>query len=202
MFDTEIVCITQSTLFNDISDFLNQIDKICRGNIDRIILREKHLPESEYFKLAFDVNNICNRYNIPLTVHSFPDIAKKLECEYFHCPFNLLKDNTDRFKYIGVSVHSVSEAIESEKSGAYYITAGHIFETQCKAGIEPRGTDFINQVCKNVKIPVYAIGGINPENIHLLKDTGVNGVCIMSSLMKSENPEKYIEQLKINMADC
>lgn len=202
MFNPEIICVTQSTLFNDTSDFLNQINKICRGKAGRIILREKHLSESEYFKLAFDVKNICSKYNISLTVHNFPDIAKKLECEYFHCPFHLLKDNINRFKYTGVSVHSVSEAIESEKSGAYYITAGHIFETQCKAGIEPKGVDFIKKICKNVKVPVYAIGGINPENIHLLKDTGVNGVCIMSSLMKSESPEKYIEKLKINMADC
>ncbi|MDE5946409.1 MAG: thiamine phosphate synthase [Oscillospiraceae bacterium] len=202
MFNPEIICITQSSLFDNISEFLNQTEKICKGNINRIILREKHLTESEYFKLAVEVKNICIKYNIPFTVHNFLDIAENLECEYFHCPFSLLKDNINRFKYTGVSVHSESEARNAEKLGAFYITAGHVFETQCKAGLKPRGTDFINQICNSVNIPVYAIGGINSENIYLLKDTGIKGVCLMSSLMKSENPEKYIEELKINMADC
>lgn len=190
----EIICVTQSTLCGD--NFLNQIEKICKGGIDRIILREKHLSEYEYFCLAYEVKNICLKYNKELTVHKFYDTALKLDVKSFHCSYRDFTENKYSLKHTGVSVHSVSEAIQSENLGASYITAGHIFETQCKSGLAPRGTAFINEICNNVKIPVYAIGGINPDNVKLLKDTGISGICVMSSLMKSENPEMLIENLR------
>lgn len=192
----EIVCVTQSTLCGD--NFLNQIEKICRGGIDRIILREKHLSENEYFRLAYEVKNICLKYNKALTIHKFYDTALKLDIESFHCSYADFIENKYNSESVGVSVHSVSEAIKSEISGAEYITAGHVFETQCKAGLTPRGTDFISDICRNVKIPVYAIGGINSDNAELLKNTGISGICVMSSLMKSENPEILIENLRAN----
>jgi len=191
----EIVCVTQSILCGNA--FLNQIEKICNGGIDRIILREKHLSENQYFHLAYDTKKICDKYNITLTIHSFPSSAIKLGLKWYHCGFpdfkDIISENT------GISVHSVQEAVKSEKSGASYITAGHVFETQCKAGLVPRGINFIRDICRSVEIPVYAIGGINTDNIRLLKDTGIKGVCIMSSLMKSENPEKYIWKLRANL---
>ncbi len=194
---SEIVCVTQSTLCGD--NFLNQIEKICKGGIDRIILREKHLSENEYFRLAYEVKNICLKYNTDLTVHKFYDTALKLNAESFHCSYPDFTENQYNSENIGVSVHSVSEAVKSENLGAKYITAGHIFETQCKSGLAPRGTDFISEICKSVKIPVYAIGGINSENVKLLKNTGISGICVMSSLMKSENPKILIENLRANL---
>ena len=65
------------------------------------------------------------------------------------------------FKVIGTSVHSVEDAIKAEQLGATYMTAGHIFATDCKKGLPPRGLDFLKNVCDAVEIPVYAIGGIN-----------------------------------------
>lgn len=191
---SEIICVTRSVACDN---FLNQIEKICRGNIDRIILREKHLKESEYFNLAYEVKKICDKYNIPLTIHKFSDTAKKLDTDSFHCGFSDFKEKI--FKNTGVSIHSLSEALSAENAGASYITAGHIFETQCKAGLAPRGIDFIVDICRNVKIPVYAIGGINSENVKLLKNTGISGICVMSSLMESENPEMLIENLRANL---
>jgi len=193
----EIVCVTQSILCGD--NFLNQIEKICIGGIDRIILREKHLSENEYFRLAYDVKKICGRYNISLTIHNFSDTAIKLDVNSFHCSGLVFAENKYKFQHIGVSVHSVEEALNAEKSGASCITAGHVFETQCKAGFAPRGVDFIKNVCRSVKIPVYAIGGINPGNINLLRDSGIKGVCIMSGFMKAENPKKYIKSLRANL---
>ena len=194
---SEIVCVTQSMLCGD--NFLNQIGKICRGGIDRIILREKHLSESEYFRLAYEVKNICLEYNTALTIHKFYDTALKLDVKSFHCSYADFTENQYNSENIGVSVHSVSEAIKSENIGAKYITAGHVFETQCKAGLAPRGTDFISEICKKVKIPVYAIGGINSSNVKFLKNTGISGICVMSSLMKAENPEILIENLRANL---
>lgn len=86
---------------------------------------------------------------------------------------------------LGCSVHSVLDAIEAEKLGASYLTAGHIFATDCKRGLPPRGTDFLKQVCEAVSIPVYAIGGIGFDDgkIDRVCECGAAGACIMSAFM-------------------
>jgi thiamine-phosphate pyrophosphorylase len=86
---------------------------------------------------------------------------------------------------IGASCHSVEEALEAENLHCSYITAGHIFSTDCKKGVAPRGLNFLSDVCNNVSIPVYAIGGINQSNMKAVQNAGANGVCIMSGFMIS-----------------
>ena len=77
--------------------------------------------------------------------------------------------------------------MEAQASGCTYITAGHVFETDCKKGLPGRGVDFLRNVCAAVDIPVYGIGGIDADNIALVRDAGARGACLMSSLMVSEN---------------
>lgn len=89
-------------------------------------------------------------------------------------------------KVIGTSVHSLEEALEAERLGASYVTAGHIFSTECKPGLEPRGLTFLQKICEGVKIPVYAIGGIHPENLEKIAQTGAAGACMMSEFMRAE----------------
>ena len=98
-------------------------------------------------------------------------------------------------KNFGVSVHSVENAIAAEKLGADYITAGHIFSTSCKPGLTPRGEEFLRQVAAAVDIPVYGIGGIGSENIDKIKNCGAAGACLMSSLMESENPSEFLDEI-------
>ena len=102
---------------------------------------------------------------------------------------------SEGFETVGVSVHSIEEAVFVQSRGAAYITAGHIFPTDCKKGLPPRGVDFLREICTEVHIPVYAIGGITPENIHLVKASGAAGVCVMSGLMKAGEPGKLIRKM-------
>ena len=90
------------------------------------------------------------------------------------------------FHRIGTSVHSVEDAMEAERLGATYVTAGHIFTTDCKKGLPPRGLDFLKNVCDAVTIPVYGIGGIkfDPQQWNSLKKQGACGGCIMSGMMQ------------------
>ena len=73
---------------------------------------------------------------------------------------------------------------QAQQLGASYITAGHIFATDCKKGLPPRGLGFLKDICRRVDIPVYAIGGITEENMVSALEAGAEGVCIMSGLMK------------------
>ncbi len=97
-----------------------------------------------------------------------------------------------RFRIIGASCHSVEDALEAQALGCTYITAGHIFATDCKKGVPPRGLAFLREVCRSVSIPVYAIGGINEKNYLQVLQTGAAGACIMSGLMCCESAEEYL----------
>ncbi len=90
------------------------------------------------------------------------------------------------FLAVGCSIHSVEEAKEAQKLGATYLTAGHIYTTDCKKGLPPRGLDFLREVCNAVTIPVYAIGGIHAGTGQILEvmECGASGACIMSEMMK------------------
>lgn len=170
------------------TDFLARIREICMGDAIAIILREKDLPEDDYARLARSVNGICGIYGKKLIAHNFPDAARNLGIKSIHLPLPVFLSATenrrlDFFDEIGTSVHSVEDAVAAEKAGASYITAGHIFDTDCKKGIPGRGLPFLRDVCAAVRIPVYAIGGIKPQNIGSVIECGAAGGCVMSLAM-------------------
>lgn len=189
--------ITNSQLCKD--DFLSRIEDIAKARPDRIILREKHLSENEYTILARKCMDICCKYNVSFSVNTFIDSAEKLNISDVHVPLFMLKDNpliTEKFKTVGVSVHSIEEAKEAEKLKASYIIAGHIFETDCKKGLAPRGTDFLKSVKSVAGIPVLAIGGIGTEQIQSVTDSGADGICIMSYFMKCTDVQNRVSEFK------
>lgn len=162
-----------------------------------IVLREKDLSELDYKTLAEKVLKVCKENNTECILHTYHNVARELNCKKLHVPLQVLKSNphiSKEFNEIGVSIHSVDEAIEAANLGATYITAGHIFATDCKKDLPPRGLDFLQSVCNAVGIPVYAIGGISPENAHEAIDAGAEGICIMSGLMKCKDPTELFNQ--------
>ena len=169
--------------------FEEHVERICRAHPKALILREKDLTEDEYRKLAEETISICSRYGVQFIAHSFPETALALGCDAIHLPLHLMRGYADmmhEFSVAGTSVHSLEEAVEAEQSGASYISAGHIFSTDCKKGVPPRGLDFLREVCSSVSIPVYAIGGIRIDEAQLqeLLDCGAAGGCVMSGMMK------------------
>ena len=196
MFNT--VCVTARKLS---SNFLDTIEKLAKSKVQFIILREKDLNENEYFELAKNVNEICKNHNKTLVIHKYFECAKKLGIKNIHLPFSDFADfeNDGSFENIGTSVHSVKDAVFAESHGASYITAGHIFTTDCKKGFKPRGVEFLKYVCQSVKIPVYAIGGINENTVQKLAEAESKnfcGVCVMSGFMKCQNPSALINKIE------
>ena len=175
---------------------------IAKSEAEAIILREKDLSEEEYFILAKSVQEICDKYGKNLIIHNFIDVAKKLGIRNIQLPFSKfisLNNLHNDFASIGTSVHSVEDAVLAEKSGADYIIAGHIFTTDCKKGLAPRGINFLKDVCNTVKIPVYAIGGIDNNSVSelcALNCKNFTGVCVMSALMKRDNPQVLVKEIK------
>ena len=196
MFD--IICVTNRTLCQE--NFFSRIEKIAASHPCGIILREKDLTENEYKSLAEDVIKICRKYDVPCILHRFWETAKELNCKAVHLPLGILTslsyEERSGFDVLGASCHSVGDARLAEKLGCTYIIAGHIFDTDCKRGLPGRGTDFLQNVCESVTIPVYAIGGINSQNIAEVRKCGASGACVMSGIMECKNTEKYLGELK------
>lgn len=196
MFD--IVCVTNRHLCKE--DFLERIAAIARAKPKAIILREKDLPEAEYEALAQKVLAICREERVLCVLHSFADTAIRLQTDAIHLPLSILRtmpaEKKAYFSQIGVSCHSAEEAKEAERLGCTYVTAGHIFATDCKKGLPGRGLDFLEKVCKSVAVPVYAIGGIDKHNILAVCAVGAAGACVMSGLMRCADAGQYMEDLK------
>lgn len=192
-----IICVTDR--LNCQGNFLERIEQIAKALPYSIILREKDLQLNEYAKLAQETSKICDRYKVPLAINSHINIAIKIKASNIHLPMEIFlkhRHELSPFKRIGVSVHSVEEAKLAESMSADYIVAGHIFPTDCKKGVPPRGTDFLKEVCSSVSIPVFAIGGINYNNINDVLNCGAYGICLMSQLMKCDNPAEAIDRYR------
>lgn len=189
-----IISVTNRLLCK--GDFIERIEQIAKALPYSIILREKDLLPEEYEQLAGTCLKICNKYKVPLVINSHIAIAKKLEIPNVHLPMKLFLKHSrelDSFKSIGVSVHSLEEAKCAQALGASYLIVGHIFETDCKKGIPPRGLNFMRQVCEAVTIPVFAIGGISLLNASDVLEAGAAGVCVMSQLMTCQKPEEVLK---------
>ena len=193
----KLLSVTARTLCKE--DFLARVDAICAAGIDGIILREKDLSEVSYRSLAFDVLQICRDRETPCALHTYPAAAQQLPAKALHLPLraflSLGEAEKRAFPTIGVSCHSLDDVIAAQDGGCSYVTLGHIFATDCKRGLPGRGLDFLTDVCRHASVPVYAIGGIDKDNIARVRDAGASGVCIMSGLMVCPNPAAYLEEL-------
>lgn len=182
----KVICITNRHLAAQ--EYFAQIAHIVKAGPKALIVREKDLPEAEYEQLAAQVMQICKRYGVYCILHTYVQAAVRLRAEAVHLPLEglmaLSEAQKARFRVIGASVHSTGEALKAQAAGASYIIAGHIFATNCKEGMSPRGLSFLKEVCASVEIPVYAIGGVNVFNAADCMQAGAQGVCIMSGCMQ------------------
>lgn len=180
------ICITNRHLVT--GDYNTQIKKALSRRPYALILREKDLTEEEYECIAKDVIKLCDEAGVKCILHTFNEVALRLGVKEIHMPLNKLLAmddvNKKKFDVIGASTHSVEDAVLAEKNGASYITAGHVFATDCKKGVPPRGLDFLEEVCHSVSIPTYAIGGIDDDNAMACIKAGAAGVCMMSEFMR------------------
>lgn len=189
----DVIAVTNRKLSQ--RPFLEQIKRVCQLRPEAVILREKDLSETEYAKLAEEVYNITTSYDVRLIIHTYINVARELGINTVHMSLHNMReyrkefiDNVNKINNIktGCSIHSVEEAVEARNMGASYITAGHVYATDCKKGLAPRGLDFLKNVCDSVDIPVYAIGGIDIDDGRRkeVKKYGAAGSCIMSGMMK------------------
>lgn len=190
----ELICVTHRGLCAD--DLPQRVAVLCRGGVSKVILREKDLPEEEYEALA---RQVLAAGGDKVVLHHFPQVCQKLDVPRLHLSLGQLEakpDLREQVKLLGVSIHAPEEAVRAQKLGADYVTAGHVFATDCKKGLPGRGLPWLEGVVNAVSIPVYAIGGIGPDNLAAVARTGAAGACLMSAFMACPDPQTYVEGLR------
>lgn len=178
------------------TDFLAGLaagNKACLGKNEKpdiLIVREKQLTEKEYAALFVSLWEKSRKMGCDQTVmipHTYLSAVRQTGSGWLHLPFWLFQKYQEREALkglqVGTSIHVVEEAEAAQELGASYVTAGHIFATDCKKGMQPRGIDFLDRVCDAVDIPVYAIGGIHEEQFPLIWESRAAGACMMSEYM-------------------
>lgn len=193
-----IYAVTNRKLLPE-GDFFSQLEKIGAARPDAVILREKDMAPEDYKKLAIKCRKICERYGVEFIINHFWQIGREPGMDRIHLSMAEFKalaesDMLDGWKSVGVSVHSLGEAVYAEGKGADYLIAGHIFPTDCKKDLPARGLDFLSDICNAVKIPVLAIGGMDIPHGEMAIEAGASGICLMSGLMKNSCPEEVIQR--------
>lgn len=178
-------------------DLVNIIGAAVEGGIDAVVLREKDLSGDELLTIALRVKKLIAHRKTAIIIHSNRAVAQAVKADGYHTSFHDFMRAQWRYQGLnGVSVHSVGEARQAARSGANYLLVSHIFATDCKPGLEPKGVDLIKDIKRQVDTPVIALGGINPENCRLVMEAGARGAAVMSYVMQSGDPARAVRLLK------
>ena len=197
--DTTLYFITDSTGFSE-EEFLRRIEEALKGGATLLQLREKEKTTREYIKLAQKVHTLTKKYNVPLIIDDRLDVALAMGAEGVHLgqsdmPIDIARKILGDDFIIGATTKTIPQALEAVKHGADYLGVGAIFPTTTKVKTVLTSTDTLKDICNNVPVPVNAIGGLNKDNIDILKGIPIAGICVVSAIMKAQNPKKAAEEL-------
>ncbi len=198
-FDSTLYFITDSSAFSE-EEFLYRVEEALKGGATLIQLREKDKTTREYIALAEKVHILTKKYNIPLIIDDRIDVAMAIEAEGVHLgqsdmPINTARKILGKNLIIGATAKTVPQALEAYEQGADYLGVGAIYPTTTKVKTVLTSTGTLKDICKAVPIPVNAIGGLNKTNTDVLKGIDIAGFCVVSAIMKADNPKAETEIL-------
>ena len=204
-FNPRLYFITDSTKYEK-DEFLRRVEEALKGGVTLVQLREKERSTREYLELAKEVHEITLKYNVPLIIDDRLDVAMAADTEGVHLgqsdmPINIARKILGLDKIIGATAKTVPQALEAYEQGADYLGVGAIFPTTTKVKTILTSTDTLADICRAVPIPANAIGGLNKDNIDVLKGIPIAGVCVVSAIMKADDPKQAAVELSAAMQD-
>ena len=178
-----------------------QVESAIKGGVTCVQLREKQLNDEDFLKEAVEISALCRKYNVPFFINDNVEVAIKCKADGIHVGQEDMAAEQVRSRVgddmmIGVSVHSVEEALEAVKNGADCLGVGAIFSTSTKTDVDVLPREVLCDICNAVDIPVVAIGGIGKENISQLAGTGVDGVALVSAIFGADDIENECSILR------
>ncbi len=198
--NTKLYFITDSTNCTE-EEFLFRVEEALKGGVTILQLREKERSTREYIALAKKVHDITKKYNIPLIIDDRVDVALSINAEGVHVgqddiPVYLARKLMGKEKIVGATAKTVFQAKEAYEQGADYLGVGAIYPTTTKVKTVLTSTETLRDICKAVPIPTNAIGGLNKDNIDVLSGLSIAGICVVSAIMKANNPKQATIELK------
>lgn len=177
------------------------IEEALNGGVRAVQIREKGLSGRELFVLSRDVREITGRYGARLFINDRIDVALAVGADGVHLGVNGIgvkdaRSIVPKGFMIGVSTHSIREALNAEEEGADFVTFGPVYHTPSKAAYgEPVGLEALKEVCKKAALPVFAIGGVKREKVEEVAGVGADGVAVISAILESKDREKSAREL-------
>ena len=204
-FDTSLYFITDSTGFTE-EEFLRRTEAALQGGVTFLQLREKDKSTREYLSLAEKTHDLTRKYNVPLIIDDRLDIAMAVDAEGVHLgqsdmPIHIARKLFGPDKIIGATAKTVPQALEAYEQGADNLGVGAIYPTTTKVKTILTSTDTLKEICEAVPIPVNAIGGLNKDNIDVLAGIPIAGICVVSAIMKAENPRQAAIDLRTTVKE-
>lgn len=193
MVDFKLYLITDRKLIADRYSLIAAVRQALKGGVKAIQLREKDLDTRELLKLAYKMREMTRKYNAKLFINDRIDVVLAAGADGVHLtqngiPAGAVRKVVKNKLLIGVSTHSLKEAKEAEKAGADFITLGPVYRTPSKLKYgKPLGLDNLAEIIKKVKIPVFALGGINSHRVKAVKKAGAYGVAMISEVFGAED---------------
>ncbi len=191
--------VTNSDKYSE-EEFLERIESALKGGVDILQLREKEKTDLEILNLGKKVKALCDSYKVPMLIDDKPHIAWALGLGVHlgadDMPIELGRKLLGPEALIGATAKSVEAAKIAEKQGANYLGVGAIFETKTHVKTKRTSLETLIEIKKNVGIEVYAIGGLNFDNIDILKGSSIDGICVVRAIMDSPNVEEDTRKLK------
>lgn len=181
-------------------DFYESVEASIRGGAKIVQLREKNMDTRDFFKRALKLKEICHKHGVDFVINDRLDIAIAVDADGVHLgqsdmPIQKAKEILGHKKIIGISAKNMEEALEAQKYGADYIGVGAIFATDTKKDSGLIDLETLKDMTNQINIPVLAIGGIGLGKLGYLKDTGIDGICVISDILGSDDPEKRTRKL-------
>lgn len=199
-FDPGLYLITDSTNMSR-EEFLYRVEEALLGGVTLLQLREKERTTRAYIELAEAVHTIAKRYHVPLIIDDRADVALAVDAEGIHVGASDLPVATARrlmgeHKLVGATAKTVSWAREAYEQGADYLGVGAIYPTTTKVKTVLTSTETLRDICNAVPISVNAIGGLNRENIDILTEIPIAGICVVSAIMKANDSRRAAKELR------
>jgi thiamine-phosphate pyrophosphorylase len=199
--DYSLYLVTDRDILVD-TDIYTAVEKSIKGGVTLVQLREKKLGTLEFYNIAVKIKSITDKYKIPLIINDRIDIAVAIDCTGVHLgqndmPMNIARIIMGNNKIIGVSASTLEEAQKAEKQGADYVGVGAMFPTTTKDDAKAVSVQCLKEIKKGITIPVVAIGGINENNVALLRTANIDGIAVVSAILGKKNAKKAAEELRI-----
>jgi len=179
-------------------DFYSCIEEAIKGGVGIVQLREKNISTKDFYEKALKVKEICKNYGALFIINDRLDIAQAVGADGVHLGQSDMpiekarKILKDKF-LIGATARNIEEAKRAELLGADYIGSGAIFGTSTKDNAKKLEMEELKKIVASVKIPVFAIGGININNVGSLKNIGLQGICAVSGILSEKNCKKAVD---------